>query len=244
MTRTILRRGAVLGLFGLLAAAVLSTPVAAQSTTEELIMGLNRDLMILAVPIAIFMEGLLLYTVLKFRNNQEAKPTPENRGLEISWTVATALILVFVGFASYQVLANPAVSAPSPDQAAAQLPDDAVVVDVTGRQFIWQFEYAEENVSSLNTMVIPANRTVYMRVTSADVIHAVHVPELALKVDAMPGQTTALQTTVTEEGTYQLYCAEYCGNGHSKMLADVRVVNETEYETWLDDQRDDETEDN
>jgi cytochrome c oxidase subunit 2 len=245
MTRTILRRGAVVGLFGLFAAAVFSTPVAAQSTTEDLIMGLNRDLMILAVPIAIFMEGLLLYTVLKFRNNQEAKPTPENRGLEISWTVATALILVFVGFASYQVLANPAVTAPAPDQAEAQLPDDAVVVDVTGRQFIWQFEYAEENVSSLNTLVIPANRTVYLRVTSADVIHAVHVPELALKVDAMPGQTTALQTTVTEEGTYQLYCAEYCGNGHSKMLADVRVVNETEYETWLDDQRDDdETEEN
>lgn len=244
MTRTILRRGAVVGLFGLFAAVVFSTPVAAQSTTEDLIMGLNRDLMILAVPIAIFMEGLLLYTVLKFRNNQEAKPTPENRGLEISWTVATALILVFVGFASYQVLANPAVTAPAPDQAETQLPDDAVVVDVTGRQFIWQFEYADENVSSLNTMVIPANRTVYLRVTSADVIHAVHVPELALKVDAMPGQTTALQTTVTEEGTYQLYCAEYCGNGHSKMLADVRVVNETEYETWLDDQRDDETEEN
>ena len=235
MTRTTLRRATMFGATGLLATAVFANPVAAQSTTEDLIMGLNRDLMFLAVPIAIFMEGLLLYTVLKFRNNENPVPTPENRSLEISWTVATALILVFVGFASYQVLAAPSVTAPAPENADAQLPDDAVVVDVTGRQFIWQFEYPEQNVSSLNTLVVPANRTIYLRVTSADVIHAVHVPELALKVDALPGQTNAIQTTITEEGNYTLYCAEYCGNGHSKMLAEVQVVNETEDQNWLDE---------
>ncbi|MFB6081754.1 MAG: cytochrome c oxidase subunit II [Halanaeroarchaeum sp.] len=235
MTPTIIRRAGVAGAFGLLALAAFVSPVAAaQSSTEEFIMGLNRDLLILAVPIAIFMEGLLIYTVFRFRNNEEPKPTGENRSLEISWTVATALILLFVGFASYQVLAQPAVTAPA---TAAQAPDDAVQVDVTAQQFVWQFEYPEENVTSLNTLVLPVNRTIYMTVTSEDVIHSVHVPALALKQDAVPGQVNALQTTVTEEGTYQLYCAEYCGSGHSKMLATVKVVNQTEYEDWLQEQQ-------
>lgn len=240
MTWKTARRGAIVGVFGLLAAAAFSTPVAAQSTTRDLIMGLNRELLILAVPIAIFMEGLLIYTVLKFRNNDEAKPTPENRGLEISWTVATAVILLFVGFASYQVLAHPDVTATP--ESEAQLPDDAVIIDVTARQFVWQFEYQDQEVSTLNEMVIPKDRPIYLRVQSADVIHAVHVPALALKVDAIPGQTTRLQTTATEEGTYQLYCAEYCGQGHSKMLATVEVVSESEYENWLDEQQEDEEE--
>lgn len=242
MTRPNVRRGATVAFAGLLAATVFAAPVAAQSTTRDLIMGLNRDLMILAVPIAIFMEGLLIYTVLKYRNNDEAKPTPENRGLEISWTVATALILLFVGFASYQVLAHPDVT-PTPET-EAQLPDDAVVVDVTARQFLWEFEYQDENVSTMNEMVVPTDRPIYLRVHSADVIHAVHVPALALKVDAIPGQTTRLQTTITEEGTYQLYCAEYCGQGHSKMLATVEVKNETAYQDWLDEQQSDDEEEN
>jgi len=230
MSRSLPRYAALLGLLALVVAGAFATPVAAQSNTKDLIMGLNQDLMMLAVPIAIFMEGLLLYTVLKFRNNDDPKPTSENRSLEISWTVATALILVFVGFASYQVLAQPAVTAPHD---VTKVPDDAVQVNITGRQFIWQFTYPEHNVSSLNEMVVPANRTIYMRVTSDDVIHSVHVPALALKQDAIPGQTNVMQTTITEEGTYQLYCAEYCGTGHSKMLAKVRVVNESEYEAWL-----------
>lgn len=235
MKRNLLRYTTRAAVVGSIAVTAFAAPVLAQSTTKDLIMGLNRDLLLLAVPIAVFMEGLLLYTVYRFKDNDEAKPTPENRGLEISWTVATAVILLFVGFASYQVLAHPDVAA-TPDS-EAQLPDDAVVVDVTARQFIWQFEYPEENVSSLNELVVPANRTLYLRVSSRDVIHAVHVPELALKVDAIPGQTNALQTTITEEGSYQLYCAEYCGTGHSKMLATVTVVSDSEYQDWLDQQR-------
>ncbi|MFB6069967.1 MAG: cytochrome c oxidase subunit II [Halanaeroarchaeum sp.] len=234
MTHTLLRRTGILGVLGLFALGGFVTPVAAQSSTEKLIMGLNRDLLILAVPITVFMEALLIYTVLRFRNNDDPKPTGENRSLEISWTVATALILLFVGFASYQVLAQPAVSGSTN---LAEPPEDAVTVDITGRQFIWKFEYPEENVSSLNTMVVPVNETIYMRVTSADVIHSVHVPELALKQDAVPGQVNTIRTTITEQGNYTLYCAEYCGAGHSKMLAEVRVVNETEYQNWLEAQK-------
>lgn len=213
--------------------AVFAAPVAAQSTTKDLIMDLNRDLLFLAVPIGIFMTGLLLYTVLRFRKREEPKPTGENRALEISWTVATALVLLFVGLASYQVMAEPAVTAP---QTVEEVEGDPVEVTIIGQQFLWIFQYPEHDITTNQEMVVPVNQTIFLRVQSRDMIHAVHVPELALKTDAIPGQTNTLQTTITEEGTYTLYCAEYCGQGHSKMLADVTVVSQEEYEEWVAEQ--------
>lgn len=234
MIRTRLRRWLLITGLGSLAVVLLSAPVSAQSTTRDLIMGVNRQLMILAVPITIFMTVLLLYTVLRFRNREEPKPTGENRTLEISWTVATALVLLFVGLASYQVMADPAVTAP---QTVEEVEGDPVEVDITGQQYLWLFEYPEHDVTNPQKMVIPVNQTIFLRVESRDVIHAVHVPGLALKSDAIPGQVNTLQTTVTEEGNYTLFCAEYCGEGHSQMLAEIEVVSQSEYEQWLEDQK-------
>lgn len=225
------------GLFGIVSGTasllLMTGPVAAQSTSRDLIMKVNRQLLILAVPIGIFMTGLLLYTVLRFRNREEPKPTGENRALEISWTVGTALILLFVGIASYGVMAEPAVTAPN---TVEEVGGDPVEVDITAQQFLWSFQYPEHNVTSAGKMVLPVNETIFFRVHSRDVIHAVHVPALGLKSDAIPGQVNTLQTTITEEGTYTLFCAEYCGAAHSKMLADVEVVSQAEYEQWLQDQ--------
>ncbi|MEF8771188.1 cytochrome c oxidase subunit II [Halodesulfurarchaeum sp.] len=234
MRHTLLRRLLAAPVIGTIAVMVFAAPVAAQSTTRDLIMGVNRQLMILAVPIGVFMTVLLLYTVLKFRKREEPKPTGENRALEISWTVATAIVLLFVGLASYQVMADPAVTAP---HSVEEVEGDPVEVDITGQQYLWLFEYPEHNVTKPRTMVIPVNQTVFMRIESRDMIHAVHVPGLALKSDAIPGQVNTLQTTATEEGTYTLFCAEYCGEGHSQMLAEVKVVSQSEYQQWLDDQK-------
>ena len=213
--------------------ALTASPVAAQSTTRDLIMGLNRNLLLLAVPIGVFVLGLLLYAVLRFRNNEEPEPTGENRALEITWTVATAAVLLFVGLSAYGVMAQPAVTAP---QTVEEVEGDPVEVDITGQQFDWIFQYPEHGVTSPRVMVLPVNETIFFRVHSRDMIHAVHVPALALKTDAIPGQVNTMQTTISETGNYTLYCAEYCGRGHSKMLADVRVVTQAEYEEWLADQ--------
>lgn len=232
-TQAIRRR--LLGIVtGIVTVLLVATPVAAQSTTRDLIMGVNRKLLILAVPIGVFMTVLLLYTVLRFRKREEPKPTGENRALEISWTVATALVLLFVGIASYGVMADPAVTAP---QTVEEVQGDPVEVDITGQQFLWIFQYPEHDVTNTQKMVLPVNETIFFRVHSRDMIHAVHVPALALKSDAIPGQVNTMQTTITEKGTYTFYCAEYCGSGHSKMLAEVEVVSQTEYEQWLEDQQ-------
>ena len=232
-------RPVLLGLsFAAIGVSIVASPVAAagaDSTTEALIDALNLKLLYVAVPITILVEGILIYTVWRFRNNDDPKPTQENRRLEITWTVATAIILLFVGVASYQVLALPAITAPP--QAMENEQANSTEVTIVGQQFLWTFKYPEENVTSRGTLVLPANRSVALNITSNDVIHSVHIPELGLKQDAVPGQYNRLQTTPTSQGTYQLYCAEYCGVGHSQMTATVKVVSYDEYQQWLEEQK-------
>ena len=227
----------LLALGGLL--AVAADPVAAAgytTVTEQLIQNLNNELLAVAIPVTLLVEGILVYTVWKFRNNEEAKPTKENRRLEITWTIATAVLLLFVGVGAYTAMANPYVTAPE-DEAQNAIDDGAVVVEAHAVQWYWEFEYPEENVTSRGTMVVPAGQDIVIKTSSADVIHSFHAPELGLKADAVPGQTNYLITRVNEgqTGTYQLYCAEFCGAGHSEMLAEIKVVSPEKYEQWIED---------
>ena len=225
-------------------------PVAAsqyQSVTEEAIRQLNNMLLAAALPITLLVEGILIYTVWKFRNSDEAKPTKENRRLEITWTVATAVVLLFVGVAAYGVMGQTAVTATQADAEAAIAQDETVVVDTIGVQWYWKYSYPEEDLTVSSgaategvdvgnqPMVVPVDTKLVIRTTSEDVIHAFHAPEIGLKQDAVPGQTNYLITTVTEEGTYTLYCAEFCGQGHSEMLGEIVVVDQDTYEDWVQD---------
>jgi cytochrome c oxidase subunit 2 len=264
------RRVVLRSVVGVALLAILgATPAAAQSVNIEMIDNLNEKLLYVAIPIAVLVEAILFYTVYKYRNNDDPQPTQENRRLEITWTVATAVILLFVGFASYQVLGNVAiggVTAATVDDpevaqqnadvahydgkgaympAAEDLPGegDPVQVEVVAQKYYWTFNYrtADGNVSVTDEMVIPENRPVVMHVTSTDWLHAVHVPKLGLKQDAFPGHYNTIATATElpegqDEQSYQLYCAEYCGSGHSGMLGTVTVMSEGNYEEWKQDQ--------
>lgn len=230
--------GLAVVLAGLFAVAV--EPAAAQSTadsaTEELIWNLNNQLLYIAIPLTVLVEVILVYTVWRFRNNESPLPTRENRRLEISWTVATAVILLFVGVISYQVLASPYVTATSADAGTDITAENEEVleVQVVAQKYFWTFKYPDSGVTNQGTMVLPTDRTVRFNVTSKDWLHAMHVPGLGLKKDAFPGQSNYLVTEVHETGKYQLYCTEYCGVGHSGMLATVDVRTESEFQAWLD----------
>jgi cytochrome c oxidase subunit 2 len=256
------RRLLGLGALPFLVLAFAVEPVAAQSVTENLISELNQKLIYVALPITLFVEGILVYTVWRYRNNDDPKPTEENRRLEITWTIATAIILLFVGVAAYQVLGYDVVSltaGPGVGAGAAGFADpgggeaqpmnfsqnfsdgaippaeaNAVQVEVVSYQWGWEFHYPNGKVSQ-STLAVPTDRPVYMHITSRDVIHAVHVPQLGLKQDAIPGQYNTLKTNVTQTGQYQLYCAEFCGSGHSAMLAEVDAMNSQQYEQWLNE---------
>jgi len=120
--------------------------------------------------------------------------------------------------------------------------DEVEHIEVQAYRYGWSFYYngsdfnGTADATSTGTLRLPANQEVNLRITSRDWLHAFHVPSLGLKADAFPGQYNQLRTVPTETGTYQLYCAEYCGSGHSQMLGDVKVMPQDEYEQWMQDQ--------
>lgn len=234
-------RLALVSLLSMLATALVALPVAAQpSSSAELINELNGKLLYVAIPITILVEIILVYTVVKFRNTGNPLPTRENRRLEITWTIATAIILLFVGVASYGVLADVThVSGQSAaDQEMQQAQEDPVVVHAEAYQWGWEMSYPEQgNFTTGTEIVVPKDRPVEIQVTSRDVVHAFHVPKMGLKQDAMPGQVNTISTVPYETGTYQGYCAEYCGVAHSQMYFTVDVVPQDEYDQWVSEQQ-------
>ncbi|WP_302081248.1 cytochrome c oxidase subunit II [Salinibaculum rarum] len=256
------RRVGLATLLGVLFLAFVVDPAAAQSTadttTEELIWGINSWLLFLAIPIAVLVEGILIYTVWKYRKQDEPLPTRENRRLEITWTVATAIILVAVGIGSYTVLADPFVTASSNQELETE--QDPIEIQVTAQKYAWTYTYPNETVGEVvdernlgenatvsevqytqagtdgQGLMIPTDRPVRFNITSTDWLHAFHVPQLGLKSDAFPGTYNTLITQANNEGEYQLYCAEYCGVGHSGMLGTVEVTSQEEFEQFLTEQ--------
>jgi cytochrome c oxidase subunit 2 len=107
---------------------------------------------------------------------------------------------------------------------------DAVEVEVVGYQFGWDFVYPNGHES--DTLRVPADETVHLMVTSDDVFHTFGVPELRVKTDAIPGQTTDSWFIAEETETYEARCFELCGATHSYMTADVKVMKPDAYESW------------
>jgi cytochrome c oxidase subunit 2 len=114
---------------------------------------------------------------------------------------------------------------------------DSMDVDVTGYQFGWRFEYPNghvEDSSAGGKLYVPADTVINVSVTSDDVFHNFGIPELRIKSDAIPGQTTDAWFVAEETGTYQAACYELCGQGHSYMDAEVVVMEEDEFQDWYE----------
>nr|WP_250137725.1 cytochrome c oxidase subunit II [Halorientalis salina] len=224
-----------LGIVALAAVGQVGLPLSRfDSTTETLIRTLNRQLLLVAVPLIVFVEAVLVYIVWRFRRKETPVPTPENRNLEIAWTIATAFVLVFVGVISYQVLAHPDVAS-TPDT-AEPVGENVTEIEVVSHQWYYSAGYADANVSDerADVIYVPTDRPVRFSVTTTDVIHSFYVPDLGVKQDAIPGQENLVRTTVTEPGNYTLYCGEYCGEGHARMKTTVRALPPEEYRQRVD----------
>ncbi|NIJ11850.1 cytochrome c oxidase subunit 2 [Saccharomonospora amisosensis] len=119
----------------------------------------------------------------------------------------------------------------------------AVRVDVTAFQWCWQFDYADtgksvtgtcrEGNEGLPTLVVPTGRPVELRLTSNDVVHALWIPDLAVKLDTYPDHTNTLTMSFDREGRWLGRCAEFCGEHHPAMHFNVRAVAPQEYQQWL-----------
>jgi cytochrome c oxidase subunit II len=199
--------------------------------------GRSRDAywVVLAFTGAIFVlvEGLLIAFVLRYRGRRRPREAegPQIIGhnrLELIWTVLPVLILVFIGGVVFYKL--PGIR--NVPQAGAAGPN--LQVKVEGRQFYWRYVYPN-GVVSVNELRVPAGRVVELELTAPahDVIHSWWIPRLGGKLDAIPGQTNTTWFEAQEPGVYEGQCTEYCGAQHALMLATVRAVPESEFDSWL-----------
>lgn len=109
---------------------------------------------------------------------------------------------------------------------------DAVTIHVTAHRWWWDVEYPDLHIDTANEIHIPTGRPVRVLLDSDDVIHSFWVPQLAGKIDMVPGHTNELQIDADRAGTYRGHCAEYCGVGHSRMNFVVQAEQPAEFERW------------
>ncbi len=143
-------------------------------------------------------------------------------GLEIGWTIVPLITVIGFGVWGAIVLGD-----------ITEVKDDEMVVNVTGRQWSWVFNYPEHDDVGSATLVLPVDRTIRLRMNATDVLHSFWVPEFRVKQDLVPGMETTLRITPTEIGEYKVRCAEICGFDHAKMVATVNVVSQAEFEAWV-----------
>jgi cytochrome c oxidase subunit II len=183
--------------------------------------------------IFVIVEGALLLFIFRFRGagRERTAEGPQIRGhtrLELIWTAIPALILAAIIAVVFYKL--PGIK----DVPAAGAAGPRMTVQVEGRQFYWRYTYPNGAVS-INELVVPAQRPIYLVVTapSYDVIHSWWVPQLAGKMDAIPGKVNHTWFEADHEGIYHGQCAEFCGIEHAMMLTQVRAVSNGEYERWV-----------
>jgi cytochrome c oxidase subunit 2 len=178
---------------------------------------------ILSLVFFVLITILLVYFSFKYKRRTENDETPHitgNETLEIIWTIipSALLMVIFVyAFIVYKEMRTP--------------PADAVEVNVTAKQWLWVFNYGNGK-STINELYVQHNRPVKMVMRADDVLHSFFVPAFRVKQDTVPGMYTQLWFKPTKVGTYDLFCAEYCGTGHSNMLAKVYVMSPEAYSRW------------
>jgi cytochrome c oxidase subunit 2 len=152
-----------------------------------------------------------------------------DRGLQRGLTVWTGLIVVGLSVlitASFLV-----------DRSLAEARRrEALVVRVTGHQWWWRIEYRAADgswIETANELHLPRGRTARVELRAADVIHSFWIPNVAGKMDLIPGRANTLDLTPRREGWFRGQCAEFCGAQHAHMTLDVKVEDPAQFSTWL-----------
>jgi cytochrome c oxidase subunit 2 len=111
-------------------------------------------------------------------------------------------------------------------------PEDAIPIYVVGKQWMWKLQHMEGR-REINELHIPLGRAVKLTMTSEDVIHSFYVPDFRTKQDVVPGRYSTTWFKPTKAGKYHLFCAEYCGTNHSRMIGWIYVMKPQDYQNWL-----------
>ncbi|GAB4456395.1 MAG: cytochrome c oxidase subunit II [Anaerolineales bacterium] len=172
----------------------------------------------------------MLYSLLVFRRKKgdtsDAAHVEGNTTLEVVWTVIPLVMVLGMAYIGAQNLGE-----------TRRVDPDAMVVNVTGFQWGWSFEYPDYGITS-KELYLPVNKQALLKMTSRDVIHSFWVPEFRVKQDLVPGRVTELRITPTMLGdTYKVRCSEICGTSHAYMENPVIVVEKVAFDAWVSEQQ-------
>ncbi len=173
---------------------------------------------------SLLIAALLLFFAVKYKRKSEDQygiPEKTSMPLEITWSVIPLLISLVIFVWGVQVFV--AVRTP---------PSDAVEYFAVGKQWMWKFQHPAGN-REINDLHIPVGQPIKLTMTSEDVIHSVFIPAFRIKQDVLPGRYTTLWFEATQPGEFHLFCAEYCGAEHSRMVGTVYAMLPGDYEAWL-----------
>lgn len=195
-----------------------------------------------AIPVAFFVITFVGYSIWSFRSKgrpvDDGPPIRGNRIAFVLWPSISAALCVFLviwglyGMTKVGTFGTPVGQGGMFGGTRA----DPLVVDVTGQQWLWTFRYPSEGNIETTKLVLPVDRQVEFRVTSDDVVHSFWIRAFGVKIDAVPGQVLYTNTTPTQLGTFAARCVELCGLYHAYMQAQVNVVTQASFTSWVKSQ--------
>ena len=191
-------------------------------TTEQAVDSVFFYIFGIAIIMLVGITVTMLIFIVRYRKSKHPHPEASPHSsfwLEATWTVLPTLIVLtmfWYGWEGYTTLTN--------------VPPDAMKVEVIGRQWSWEFRYP--NGRSSEKLMVPVDKAIVLDITSEDVIHSFYVPAFRVKKDAVPGMHTHLWFRAPAAGSYDAFCAEYCGVGHAAMITTVEALPEHQFQEW------------
>ncbi len=194
------------------------------SGVSNFVNSVDRTTMFIFLVSAFFLVGItatMIYFVVRYNKNRSPKSEfiEGNLTLEIIWIVIPVIlvsIMFYYGWTNWKMLKSP--------------PKNAFTITTTARMWSWSFTYPNGIIT--DTMFVPLNKAVLVNVNSSDVIHSLYIPAFRVKQDVVPGNKNFLWFIAQKEGTYDIFCAEYCGLRHAYMTSAVVVKTQKEFDKW------------
>jgi len=178
-------------------------------------------IVIASVILLVGITAVMIYFVFKYNRKKGHQPVDihGNIWLEITWIVIPTLLVLsmfYYGYTSYRQFRD--------------VPDNPFVVTAIARQ--WQFTFEYPNGRKTDTLYVPINTPIKLKLRSVDVNHSLYIPAFRIKMDCLNGKENYMYFLPREIGSYDIACAEYCGLNHAHMYTKVVVVPDAEFTTW------------
>lgn len=175
-----------------------------------------------SVALLVGITAFMIFCLVRYdrRRHPVAAQIEGNLLAETIWTVIPTLLVLwmfFEGWSGFRYL--------------REVPPGAMTVRVDARMWVWSYAY--ENGARSDTLFVPVGRPIRLVLTSRDVVHSFFVPAFRVKEDAVPGRENYLWFEAAAPGTYDVFCAEYCGEHHSRMLSKIVAMPPAEFEAYL-----------